>query len=122
MDFFIRKNSTLPLLKLELVDDGKTDKSQFNDMLENSTISLNLYNIDDNSPYILKAPCYLTTKTYKYSSVSDNIVIAHNFTNEETKKVGRYEAIITINFRDTEQVIINTIKLPIREKLYINII
>ena len=38
MDFFINKKSTLPSLKLELVNDGRNDFRNFHDKIQNATI------------------------------------------------------------------------------------
>ena len=42
MEFFIRQGSTDPILKMRLIDDGKNDKSSFNDLLENSDITFEM--------------------------------------------------------------------------------
>ena len=39
MDFFINQNSTLPILKLELIRDGRNDYKKFHDMIQNSDIT-----------------------------------------------------------------------------------
>ena len=38
MEFHINKNSTLPVLKLELINDGRNDFRKFNDKIQNATI------------------------------------------------------------------------------------
>ena len=43
MEFFIRKGSTDPILKMRLIDDGINDKSSFNDLLENSDITFEMW-------------------------------------------------------------------------------
>ena len=53
MDFFIRQGATDPILKLRLVDDGKNDKSSFNEMLENSSITFDMIDVKTNDPVIL---------------------------------------------------------------------
>ena len=40
MDFYIRQGATDPILKMRMVDDGKNDKSQFNELVENAIITL----------------------------------------------------------------------------------
>jgi len=45
MEFFIRQGATDPILKLRLVDDEKNDKSSFNDLLENSDITFEMFNV-----------------------------------------------------------------------------
>lgn len=61
MEFFIRKGSTDPILKLRLVDDGRNDKSSLNDLLENADIRFEMVEVVSEIPHILNAQCHLTT-------------------------------------------------------------
>ena len=45
MEFFIRQGASEPILKLRMIDDGKNDKSSFNDMLENSDITFEMFDV-----------------------------------------------------------------------------
>lgn len=117
MEFFIRKGSTDPILKLKLIDDGKNDKSSFNDLLVNSVITFEMFDVSTGVFEILNSPCYLTTKIQKYNNTTDEFYIVHRFTIEQTSIVGRYEGKITITFEDN-----NVLIVPIKEKLFINII
>lgn len=122
MEFFIRQNSTMPILKLQLTDDGKSDKSSFNSNLENSIITLDLIDVDNNVPYILNATCNITNKIKKDNFITDEYFIIHHFTNVETKTKGRYEAKINIQFFNENMVNTDLLILPIKEKLYVNIV
>ena len=53
MEFFIRQGATDPILKLRLIDDGKNDKSSFNDMLENSDITFEMFDVKTEEYHIL---------------------------------------------------------------------
>ena len=49
MEFFIRQGATDPILKMRLIDDGKNDKSSFNDMLESgTTITFEMFDVNTN--------------------------------------------------------------------------
>lgn len=117
MEFFIRHNSTKPVLKLRLIDDGKNDKSSFNDLLETATITLDMYDVKTNEPQILNASCYITTRTKKYNYTTDEYYIIYQFNEYDTSVKGKFEGIITILFEDNTKLIV-----PIKEKLYINVI
>jgi len=117
MEFFIRQGATDPILKLKLIDDGKNDKSSFNDLLENSTITLDMYDIKTGEPEILDASCSIIGRIKKYNQTTDEYYIIYRFTSEQTKNQGRYEAKVTILFNDGNKLIV-----PIQKKLYINII
>lgn len=122
MEFYIRQNSTLPILKLELIDDGKNDKSSFNEKLENCDITLDLINIENNIPYILNSPCNITNKIKKNNFITNEYFIIHHFTTEETSIIGRYEGKINIQFFDNNMVNTDLLILPLKEKLFINIV
>jgi len=55
MEFFINKNSTLPKLKLELVNDGRNDFRNFYEKIQNATIKFNMYDTSTKVKLIAKA-------------------------------------------------------------------
>lgn len=122
MDFYIRKGSSEPILKLRLIDDGSSDKSNFNEKLENSTITFEMYDILNNNPVILNGEGELTYRISKFNDITDEYFIVYRFNEEETSKKGIYEGIFTIDFYDGSSVKTGRLILPIKEKLFINII
>jgi hypothetical protein len=122
MEFFIRQGSTEPILKMRLMDDGKNDKSSFNDMLENSDITFEMFDVTTEEYYILNGPCLLTTRTKKYNQTTDEYYITYRFTEENTTNKGRFEGMINIQFLDTEGNPTTKLITPISEKLFINIV
>jgi hypothetical protein len=122
MEFFIRQGASDPLLKMRLIDDGKNDKSSFNDMLENSDITFEMTEQKTGIPHILNGQCLLTTRTKRYDQTTDEYYITFRFTEEQTSEIGKFEGKVTIQFLDTNSSPTTKLILPIREKLYINII
>lgn len=122
MDFFIRQGASDPILKMRLIDDGKNDKSSFNDLLENSDITFEMVDIKTDMYSILNSPCELVLRAKKYNQTTDEYYITHRFTEAQTAVKGRYEGKITIQFLDTDLNPTTKLIMPIREKLYINII
>lgn len=122
MEFFIRKGATKPVLKLRLIDDGKNDKSAYNEDLLNAEITFEMFDVTNDIYRTLNGQCQLTHRVKKYNNVTDEYYIIYQFTENDTFEVGKFEAIITVQFRDTD--LVNTYKLilPIQEKLFINII
>lgn len=121
MEFFIRQGATDPILKLRLIDDGKNDKSSFNDMLENADIIFEMSDVKTNTPVILNSQCHITTRTKLYDQTTDEYYITHRFTEEQTSEIGKFEGKIIIQFRDTNQNPTNKLILPVKEKLLIHI-
>jgi hypothetical protein len=122
MEFFIRQGATDPILKLRLVDDGKNDKSSFNDLLENSDITFEMFDVKTEEYQVLNGQCILTTRTKKYDQTTDEYYITYRFTEENTLTRGRFEGIVNIQFLDTNSNPTNKLIVPIKEKLFINII
>jgi ssDNA-binding replication factor A large subunit len=121
MEFFIRQGASDPILKMRMIDDGKNDKSSFNDLLENSNITFNMFRIEDGEPFILNSQCNITTRNKKYNQTTDEYYIVHRFTESHTSKIGKYEGKITIQFLDTNSNPTNKLILPIKEKLFITV-
>ena len=122
MEFFIRQGATDPILKMRLIDDGKNDKSSFNDLLENSDITFEMFDAKTEEYQVLNGQCNLTTRTKKYNQTTDEYYITYRFTEENTSKKGKYEGIITVQFLDTSANPTTKLILPVREKLFINIV
>lgn len=122
MEFYIRQNATEPILKLQMIEDGKNDKTSFNSRLENSTITLDLIDVETNTPFFINLSCNIVNRIKRDNFVTDEYYIIHKFTSEETKVKGRYEGIVNIQFLDNNQNPTDLLILPINEKLYINIV
>jgi hypothetical protein len=122
MEFFIRQNATDPILKLRLIDDGKNDKSSFNELLENSSISFDMFDVKDESYQVLNGQCNITTRTKKFDNTTDEYYIIYRFTENDTSVKGRYEGVVTIQFMDTGMTPTNKLIVPLKEKLYINVV
>jgi hypothetical protein len=122
MEFFIRQGSTDPILKLKLIDDGKHDKSSFNELLNNSEITFEMFDVKKEEYVVLNGQCLLTFKTKKFANTNDEYFITYRFSEDQTSKKGRYEGLVTIQFLDVNQSPTTKLILPIQEKLFINVI
>lgn len=122
MDFYIRQGASDPILKMRMVDDGKNDKSQFNELLENAVITFEMSDVKTGTPYVYGAECELTNRTKKFNYTNEEYYITYRFSEEQTSEVGRYEGKITIQFNDGNGNNTSKLILPIREKLFINIV
>lgn len=122
MEFFIRQGATDPILKLRLIDDGKNDKSSFNDLLENSNITFEMFDIKTGAYSILNAECSVTSRIKKFDNSNDEYYIIYRFTSSQTSETGRYEGKFNIQFMDTNSNPTSKLILPIKEKLFVNIV
>lgn len=121
MEFFIRQGASDPILKMRMIDDGKNDKSSFNDMLENAEITFEMSDVKTGEPVILNSQCSITTRTKLYNQTTDEYYITHRFTEENTSNSGKFEGKITVQFKDTNGNNTTKLILPVKERLFINI-
>jgi len=122
MEFYIRQGASDPILKMRLIDDAKNDKSSFNDLLENSDITFEMYDHKTEEPIILNGTAIITTRTKKYNQTTDEYYITYRFTETQTAKPGKYEGKFIVQFLDTNSNPTTKLILPVKEKLFINII
>lgn len=121
MDFYIRQGATDPIIKMRLIDDGKNDKSSFNELLENSDITFDMVDVNTGIPSILGAPCQLALRTKKYNQTTDEYYILYRLTEIQTSEIGKFEGKFTIQFLGENQQPTTKLIVPIREKLFIHI-
>ncbi len=122
MDFFIKQGATDPILKMRLIDDGKNDKSSFNELLENSYITFEMEDVETGMMAILNAECSLALRVKKYNQTTDEYYIVYRFTEQQTSEIGKFEGKINIQFMDTSQNPTTKLIVPIQEKLFIHIV
>jgi hypothetical protein len=121
MEFFIRQGASEPILKMKLIDDGKNDKSSFNDSLELCDITFEMSNIETGEPEILNSECQITTRNKKYNQTTDEYYIVHRFTESQTQNIGKYEGKVIVQFLDTNLQPTTKLILPVKEKLFVTI-
>ena len=121
MEFFIIQGASDPILKMRLIDDGKNDKSSFNDLLETADITFEMNDVKNGNPVILNETCNVTLRTKHYNQTTDEYYITYRFTETQTSEVGKFEGKVIVQFNDTDGNPTNKLILPVKEKLFINI-
>jgi hypothetical protein len=114
MEFYIKKNSTLPVLKMEIIKDGRSDFNLNYFLDTNNIFLISLYDKLNDKFLFASKECYVTSEI----DLNNNILyyINYQFTNKDTLKEGRYEVQISV---PSEQGII---LLPLQDKFYVNIL
>lgn len=107
MEFFIRKKATLPIIEVDLIKDGKLDYNYNKTSLTGATITFSMKNVETGIYKITNGVCQYDTTNY---------TITYQFTKNNTKVVGRYEA----EFKITNSQ--GTIVLPLRDKMFISVL
>jgi hypothetical protein len=115
MEFFIKKNATLPILKLQVVKDGRSDYNSFMDMIEESAIFFSMTNVETGIPKISTNTAGFVEKVLLDPNAEPEYYIYYQFKPQDTNKTARYEAQFLL--RNSQGVLI----LPIREQLFINV-
>jgi hypothetical protein len=116
MEFFIGKNTNLPLLKFQVVKDGRVEYQDFMNVIESSTIYFSMRDEKNGAYTIQLKQGGFVSKTFEDPNTPTEYYVYYKFSKKETKKIGRYEGQFLLK-NET-----GTLILPIREPLYINII
>jgi hypothetical protein len=118
MEFFINKNSTLPILKLELIKDGRNDFQKFFEKIQNADIFFTMTDTVTGVKKIAKKRASTQLVLPKSDCTGEEYYLTYQFTSKETSVCGRYVGIFEIEFLDGS----GTLIVPIRESVFINIL
>ena len=117
MEFFIRKDSLEPVLKMQLIQDGRNDFRKFYRNLENAVLSFSMKKVDTGEYVILNRAAGIVQKT-EIDPINDpEYYIYYRWQPTDVMEAGRYQGQFLIEFlTDGTQLV-----APVREDLYINI-
>lgn len=114
MEWFIKKNATLPVVKVKLSQNGRSDYMKTMSKLGDSVVYFSMTDSESGIPKISSTPAIVET------GITDNGEIEYytyyQFKKNQTKKVGRFSAEFMVANTD------GVLFLPITEKIYVNII
>jgi hypothetical protein len=116
MDFFIKKNATLPVLKMQVVKDGRSDYQNFMNLMEVSSFAFSMINLDTGIPKIVSRPAYIVEKTFIEPQAEPEYYVYYQFRAIDTKTPGRYKGEFLMKSDE------GNLLLPLRDELYINIL
>jgi len=117
MEFFIRKDSLEPVLKMQLIQDGRNDFRKFYQGLENAMLSFSMKKVDTGEYVILNKAAGIVQKTQVDPINDPEYYIYYRWQPTDVMEEGRYQGQFLIEFlTDGTQLV-----APVREDLYINI-
>ena len=90
MNFYINKNANLPLLKMQVVKDGRAGYLELMQDLEVSTIFFTMIDVETGIPKIVSAPCSIVPLILPLGATPEYYVY-FKFTTRDTKTPGRYQ-------------------------------
>lgn len=114
MEFFIKKNATLPVLKMQVVKDGRSGYLEIMEDLEVSSIYFSMVDTSTGIAKIVSAPCSIVSLDLPEGSTPE-YYIYFQFSARDTNQVGRYQGQFLLK-NDEGNLI-----LPLREELYVNV-
>ena len=115
MDFFIRQGSVLPLLKMELIKDGRNDYKQFHTDIQTATVTFTMKDANNGRTILSKASCILAKKI-KENTVDNEYYIVYNWSTGDTNLKGTYSGEFDVTFSGG-----TILKAPIKNDLFIHI-
>jgi len=116
-NFFIRKNSSLPILKLKVINDGRKTYRSIYDRLENAAITFSM--IDDNGNYkVFNKQALLLPVDKEICPEDGEYYLGYKFDIKDTNTAGTFKAEFKIDFLDDGCSLV----VPIREDLYVNVL
>ena len=117
MEFFIRKDSVEPILKMQLVQDGRNNFHDFHDKISNSSIYFSMKNQETGIPKLINKTAGIVAKTPTSVNSPTEYYIYYKWAKRDVNTEGRFEGQFIIYFHADNTELI----APIRENLYINI-
>ena len=118
MEFFVRKNSNEPILKMQLIQDGRSDFKHFHDKLSNADIRFSMRDVENGAYVLLNKAAGIVAKTTIQETDPPEYYIYYRWKDGDTAKAGRYQGEFSIYLNDDCAELI----VPIRDNLFINII
>lgn len=123
--FYLRQNSTLPSLRMDLINDGRHDFHKFHECIQSATIKFTMVNSDTKIAKICNGDGYI--KLRDIDSCDEEYVICYDWKPRDTKECGTYIGTFEITFdeklkNDNYNYPSGILNMPIREQLTIVIL
>jgi hypothetical protein len=122
-EFYIKKDSLLPTLRIELIEDGRHDYNKFHELIQTADITFTMVNIETGVTKIAKMPAYI--KARENGGCVEQYVICYDWRKRDTKEEGNYIGTFNIEFgelkNDNYTYPKGNLIVPVREDLLITI-
>ena len=115
MEWFIKKNSTLPVFQIEISKDGRSDFG-LNENISGNTILISVYDEVKERYIVASKECYVTKSASTINPWETVYYVNYQFTSRETKTQGKF----LVQFSKVSSQ--GTIIIPLREKLYVSVL
>lgn len=95
-EFFIIHGSTLPYLRMELINDGRYTFEKFHEAIQNADVTFSMRNADTGILKVSNAKCDILA--VEDQSCEEKYVIQYAWKQRDTNEIGKYEGEFKINF------------------------
>lgn len=125
-EFYIKANSNLPYLRMELIRDGRHDFNKIYDALQDSDITFSMWDTETGILKVSNAKAELVLEDS--NSCVDRYIIQYKWDKKDTRKPGIFEGAFNIHFNgnlSSEGISYpdeGDLKVPIAAKLLIYIV
>ena len=127
-EFFINKKSLNPVLRMELISDGRYDYKKsnlFNKSIQNADVTFSMENVDNGMLKISKAKAEIVESSD--GGCETKYLLQYTWKERDVKDSGTFNGWFEINFKDDiyeDGVVfpVGNLIVPIEDKLIINII
>lgn len=96
-EFYINAHATLPVLRMELINDGRYDFDKFYDAVQDADITFSMKDAETDILKVSKAPTKLMLA--EDGGCEEKYVIEYDWTERDTKVPGIYKGWFEIKFR-----------------------
>lgn len=96
--FVINKNSTLPYLEMEAVQDGRHTYKKLYLALQSATVTFSMTNMETGVKKIANAPCYIVP--FETDCCEDKFKIQYRWNKRDTSEAGTYIGQFKIKFEN----------------------
>lgn len=121
MVFNIRKNATLPILKMEVIKDGRNDFNKLQSLLPYAAITFSMKDSRTDIYKIVNRPGEIYMKEPCTEDGTKEYYIGYQFSSSDTDTPGIYIGQFKINVFDDDNTLYGELIAPIKEELYIHI-
>lgn len=115
MEFYIGQNSNLPILKMQVIKDGKHDIDSMLQLLEESVLYFSMKDTKNGNYKILNSSAGFVEKVFLEPNSDVEYYLYYKFSKNDTSKSGSFEGEFLLKSEN------GTLLLPIRDRLFINV-
>ena len=91
MDFYIKKNSTLPEFQIEISKNGRSDYERNQNLSEITSAYISVINPDNGQYIVASKNCVITQSASTTNPTDISYYLNYQFTNRETSRIGKFE-------------------------------